>query len=60
MSDLARFMVEDDANGEPTLWLVIGTDVDYPRPVLTRSDLHCNMRHLWHAIIARILDGDKS
>ena len=50
---------EEDGNGEPTLWLLKGGGDPLPMPVLSLTDLHPDMRHLWPLLVNRVLKGNK-
>ena len=53
----ARFVLAEDACGEPTLWTTQGQDDPLPIPILSETSLPHHSRHLWPVIVQRIIDG---
>lgn len=54
---MKRLFTAPDANDEATLWIAESTLDPYPKPLLATSDLRPEHRHLWPAIVDRILAG---
>jgi hypothetical protein len=49
---------DEDGSGEPTIWLVRGMGDPLPQPVLSVSDLHHDVRHLWPVVVRAMLKAN--